>query len=279
MNLKDLQKKAAQIRVDVLEAIHKAGSGYTGSSMSVVEILISLYYGDLGGKPIVKVDERKPDWDSQDYVILSKGQAAIVQYAILADLGFFLKSELGFYRQRNSMLQSRPSIKVPGIRVSVPAHGYGLPMAMGLAMSLKMDRKPNKVFTILGDAELQEGITWEAANSSAFYKLDNLITFIDNDEFQADGPIKAVMDLGNIQSKFEAFGWKVIKVTDGHNFDQILDAIVKAFTVNRQPVCILCKTIKGKGIPFAEKKLGYHAAALSDAELAEIIPKLKAIYE
>lgn len=279
MEISELKMKAAQIRVDVLTAIYKAGSGQTGSSMSVIEILIALYYGSLGSKPILNVDPGKPGSLDQDYVVLSKGHAVISQYAILADLGFFDKDELKYYKQVNSMLEARPSQKVPGICASSASPGLGFSIAVGLAMSLKMERRQNKVFAVLGDAELQMGVTWESATLASHYNLQNLVAFIDNDGFQEDGPLKAVLDVGSIQDKFEAFGWKVIHVLDGHDFDQLLDALHKAFSENRKPVCIWCHTITGKGIGFAEDKSGYHGAALSEVEMNEVIPKLKEIYE
>jgi len=279
MDIKGLEKKAAQIRVDVLTTIHKAQSGYSGSSMSVVEMMVALYYGDLSGRPVVSVDPIRAGSADQDYVFLLKGHAAPVQYAILADLGFFSKSELDYYRQLNSMLSARPSPKIPGVWASLGGHGYGLSIAVGTALAIKAERKPNRVFAVIGDAELQEGQAWEAIMSAAHYNLDNLVLFIDKDDLQSDGPTKAVMDLGNLQNKFEAFGWKVLKVLDGHDFDQILEAVYKAFSISRHPCCIICNTVKGKGIAFAEKKVGYGAVPLSDAEMAEAIPKLKKIYE
>ncbi|MFA6992100.1 MAG: transketolase [Candidatus Gracilibacteria bacterium] len=279
MDTKGLVKKAAQIRVDVLTAIHRAGSGYSGSSMSVVEIMTALYYGDFSGRPVASIDPAKAGSAAQDYIFLLKGQAAPVQYAILADLGFFSKTELDYYRQLNSMLSARPSIKVPGIWASLGGHGYGLSIAVGTAIALKSERKPNRVFAVIGDGELQEGQVWEAAMSAAHYNLDNLVLFVDKDDFQSDGPTKAVMDLGNLQDKFEAFGWKVLKVLDGHDFDQILEQLYKAFGTNRHPCVLICNTVKGKGIPFAENKPGYSGVALSKEEMEEVIPKLKKIYE
>jgi len=277
MTIEDLQKKAAQIRVDSLTAISRAGSGHSGSAMSCVEILVSLYYAEISGVPVAKFDPKNPQWDEQDYIILSKGQAVPTQYAILADLGFFDKNELNYLRKVNSLLQGYPNMKVPGISVPVTSHGCGLSIAVGLAMALKMDRLPNKVFAILGDGELQEGQVWEAAMAASHYKLDNLIAFIDNDDLQMDGPVRSVMDVMPIQDKFESFGWKVIHVWHGHDFDEILDAIAKAFTTNRHPVCLWCHTVKGKGIEFAEGKSYYHDVPLSEAELNEVKKKLAPI--
>lgn len=274
MRVSDLEKKAAQIRADVLAAISHAGSGYSGSCMAVVEILLTLYYGELFGRRLVKLDPMKPGWDEQDYVILSEYFTAPVQYAILADLGFFDKSELRFLMQAGSNLTTGPSMKVPGVSLTVPAIGQGFAGALGLALALKMDRRSNKVYTVLADSELQKGRIWEVAMAAAHYKLDNLIAFIDNSAFQYDGPVRAIMDIGVVQAKFESFGWKVIQVVDGHSFDQLLDGLERAFTVSRQPVCIWCHTTKGKGVEFAEGKSGYHALPLSEPELREVLSRL-----
>lgn len=273
--IKDLQKKAAQIRLDVLMAIYKAGVGHTGGSMSVVEILIALYYGKLKERSVVKFDPKKPGWDGQDYVVLSKGHAVLTQYAILADLGFFDKSELDYLGQEGALLKSRPSSKIPGITASMLSHGHGLSVALGMALSLKMDRKHNKVFAVLGDGELQGGQVWEAAMAAAHYNLNNLIAFVDNNEVQAGGPLCSVMDVGAIQDKFESFGWNVIQILDGHNFDDLLHALDRAFVSNRKPVCIWCHTIASKGIEFAERKAGYQNCPLSEGEMSVVIPKLK----
>ena len=271
----ELEKKAVQIRLDTLNALYKGDLGYAGSCMSVVEILVALYYGELFGSPVMKYDCTKPGSGEQDYLILSKGQAVPVQYSVLADLGFFDKSELNFVGKPGSMLTARPNAKVPGIASSVFSYGHGLSIALGLAMAMKMDRKPNKVFAVLGDGELSCGQVWEAAMSAYQYKLNNLIAIVDNNKVTANGPVATDF----IQDKFESFGWQVIQVTDGHNFDKILDGLSRAFTSVRRPVCLWCHTIVAKGIEFAERKANYHWASLSEGEISVIIPKLQQLYE
>lgn len=273
----DLEKKAVQVRLDALTAISKAGVGCSGSTMSLVEILVALYYGELYGKRVLECDSEKPGCEKQDYLVLSKGQAAPAQYAILADLGFFDKSELDYIGREGAMLKLRPDVKTPGISASMLSHGHGLSVALGMALSLKMDKKKNRVFAVLGDGELQEGQVWEAAMAAAHYKLNNLIAFVDNNKVQSSGLVNAVMDVGHIQDKFEAFGWSVIQVMDGHDFDKLLDAVARAFTSNRRPVCIWCHTVSGKGIDFAERKPGYLNVPLSEGEMADIVPKLQAL--
>ncbi len=275
MEVRELEKKAAQIRLESLMAVHKAGFGFSGSMMSVVEILVSLYYGEFMGRPLMNFSSAVPGHPGQDYVVLSKGHAAAVQYTILADLGFFDKNELNFLSRVNSLLPSRPSGKVPGVPCTIASHGQGLSMALGIAMALKMDREPNKVYAILGDGELQEGQVWEAAMAAGHHKLENLVVFIDNNRVQAETNIAAVMNVDPIQDKFESFGWSVMRVGDGHDFDKILNSFSRIFTVSRKPICVICNTVAGKGIYFAEGKPGYQRAFLSEDEMREIIPKLK----
>jgi transketolase len=275
MTIEELKKKAAKIRLECLDMTSKAGYGYTGSMMSVADILVALYYGDLGRQKIMNFDPRKPQWDGQDYLVLSKGHSVAVLYAILADLEFFDRRELSFFGQVGSVLTTRPNPKVPGVFFSGVSHGNGLSFAVGTALALKADRKTNKVFAVLGDGELQEGQVWEAAMAAGNFRLNNLIAFIDNNKVQADGLVSAAMDVYPIQDKFEAFGWNVIQVTDGHNFEQILDAAERAFTSNRRPVCIWCHTVCGKGIEFAEGKISYQSVSLSENELLAAGEKLK----
>lgn len=269
-DIEDLQKKATELRLKTVQAIHKANVGHTGGSLSVMDILVTLYYADLHGQPIMKYDPKKPGWEDQDYMVLSKGHAAPALYAILADLGFFEQDELDYLSKLNAMLESTPNQKIPGITVTSGSHGHGFAKAHGMAMALKLDRKSNKVFTVLSDAELQNGLVWETVMAAAQFKSDNLYTFIDNNEFQADGTTRSIMNVDPIAEKFESFGWRVIKVLNGHNYDDILNAIEKAYSGARKPACIICKTIKGRGVQFAERKAGYHNSPLSDQEMKEL---------
>ena len=270
MTVAELQKKASELRVSALRAISKAGSGHTGGAMSVMDILVALYYsgrGLYGSVNAVGFRAGEGREEDKDYIVLSKGHAVPAQYAILADLGYFSADELGHLRQVGAMLQGHPCVKTPGITLATGSLGQGFSAAHGLALSLKLDKRPNKVFVVLGDGELQEGIVWETAMSAAHFMTDNLIAIVDNNGLQIDGPCKAVMNVEPIQSKFESFGWKVIKVVDGHDMAELLSAISRARGVVRQPVCIWCRTVKGKGVPFAEGKVEYHGAALSEEEL------------
>lgn len=282
-----LSKKAACLRVETLRMINKSGSGHTGGAMSLMDILVALYYG--GGRGVYTKEGKElsredaiavakcgafPE-DDKDYVILSKGHGVPAQYAILADLGYFDKSELDHLRQVSSMLQGHPCVKTPGIALATGSLGQGFSAAHGIALSLKLDKKPNKVFVVLGDGELQEGIVWETAMSAGHYMSDNLIAIIDNNKLQIDGSNKSIMNVDPIQAKFEAFGWKVVQVRDGHNIEELLTAIERAKSFTRNPVCIWCHTIKGKGVPFAEGKVNYHGVALSNEEMIVAEEELK----
>ncbi|MDA1060822.1 MAG: transketolase [bacterium] len=260
-----MEKKAAQIRLDTLTALYDASKGNVGSLMSVVEILVNLYYKEM------RIDPAKPGWDGQDYMILSKSDSVLVQYAILADLGFFDKSELSYYGKSGALLKTCPDIKVPGIFATLSGGGQGLSVATGLALSLKTARKNNRVFTLVGDYELMKGQIWEAALCAAHYKLDNLVMFIDDPILDIESGVK----VDKIQDKFEAFGWSVIQVLNGHDFEEISNAIHKSSAISRKPICIWCNTIAGKGIEFAERKASYLNASLSDGEMSYVIPKLE----
>lgn len=275
MDFTELKKKAAQLRIDALTAIHKANSGHTGGSMSCMDILVSLYYGEVDGQKLLNVDPAKPRWDERDFFVMSKGHAAPALYAVLADLGFFDKSELDHLRQVGALLQGHPVVKIPGVEATTGSLGQGISVAVGLALACKMDREDRNVFALLGDGELQEGQVWEALMSASHYNLDNLVAFVDKNKLQIDGPCASVMNVEPIADKFEAFGWKVIPLVDGHDIEEIVYAIDKAKKVARQPVMILAPTVKGKGIAFAEGKVGYHGVALSEEEMEEAIPVLR----
>lgn len=271
----DLERKAAEVRLRSIQAIGNAGVGATGSCMSVVEILTTLYYGQLNGRPVMNFFPENPGNELQDFFLLSKGKAAPVLYSILADLGFFGVEELDYLGKEGALLSMKQGAKVPGVTFSNFAQGHGLSVAVGLALSLSMDRKNNRVFTLLGDGELQSGQVWEAAMAASHYKLNNLICFVDNNKVQGSFLPNGGMDVGSIQDKFEAFGWTVVQVRDGHDFDKIFDALDRAFTTVRKPVCVWCHTVASKGIDFAEGKFWYQNVPLSEGEMSEILPKLE----
>ena len=276
MENKKLERIAAKLRVMALEAMHEANYGYTGSVMSVMEIVAALYFGVINDRQVMRVDPKKSQWDERDFLVFSKGHAAPALYAALAQRGFFAEDELKYFAKVGGLLTGFPSVKIPGVDATTGSLGQGLSVSVGLALSLKLDKKPNKVYTILGDAELQEGQNWEAAMSAAHYRLDNMIAFVDRNKLQMDGRVAQIMEIDPIFEKFTSFGWYPIRIIDGHNFDMLLEAINKAWNVKRKPVVIICNTIKGKGIPFAEHKAAYSRSVLSDAEMEEVLPLLRA---
>lgn len=275
MHVSDLKKTATRLRIDILKMIHKASSGHTGGSLSVIDILVALYFGEINGQKVLNCDSEKPDCEDRDYCVLSKGHASPALYAVLAEVGFFPKEELDHFRQINSLLQGHPVIKVPGVCMTTGSLGQGLAVSNGIALSLRIDKKLHRVYCILGDGECQEGQIWEAAMAASHYRLDNLCAFLDFNKLQIDGEVKRVMNIEPIVDKFNAFGWKIIRVTDGHNFDMILDAIDQAWKTVRRPTIIVADTIKGKGVPFAENKVSYHGVALSDEEMEVAVPGLE----
>jgi transketolase len=271
-----LEDKAKKIRYKSLMSIYKAGIPSIGNSMSLIEIMVSLYYGDIMKRPIMRTNPGNPGDSDQDYLVLSKGDSVPVQYSILADLGFIDESELDYIGQDASLLKARPSSKVPGISCSVPFDGQGLSIGTGLALSLRCEKKySNRTFVVMDESELLDGQVWEAAQLAAFHKLDKLIAVVDCPKVNVDtGAINSIKP-EKLQDKFEAFGWKVIQITDAHDFDKLVAGFAKAFTTVRRPTCIWCHTVGGKGVEFLERKASYLRAKLSEGEMSEILPKLQ----
>ena len=243
---KGLKDIARNIRKDIVSMIHTSKSGHPGGSLSAVEILTALYFDEMN------IDPNNCKMEDRDRFVLSKGHAAPVLYATLAHKGYFDRDELNGLRKINRMLQGHPDMKgTPGV---------------DMAMASKLDNAPWRVYTLLGDGEVQEGIVWEAAMSAAHYKLDNMVAFLDYNGLQIDGKNEDVMNIGPIVDKFKAFGWNVIEI-DGHDFDQIFAALDMAKETVGKPTMIVAKTIKGKGISFMENEAGWHGAAPNDNDL------------
>ncbi len=274
-HLAELKKKAVELRIALLNTLHTAQSGHLGGSLSVMEILTACYYGRLGERPVMYFDPAKPGSEEQDYFVLSKGHASAALYTVLADLGFFPMDELKHYRQARSLLQAYPVKKIPGVALSTGTPGYGLAAAMGLAMALKMDKRPNRVICLAGDGELQDGQFWEAVLIGSQYKLDNLTLIVDWNGLQMDGSVRSVVGIEPLADKFESFGWKTVPVTNGHNFEDLLVGIEKAYETQRKPTALIARTVKGKGVAFAENKPFYHAEVLSEEEMEEALPVLE----
>ncbi len=259
-----LAKTANKLRISALETISGASSGHPGGSLSCLDILTALYCGGM-----LKHNPKKPSDLKRDYFILSKGHASAALYAVLAERGYFPMKELKKFRQVNSLLQGHPTTHIPGVEVAGGSLGQGLSYSVGLALGLKLDKKKNHIFTLLGDGELQEGQVWEAAMSAAHYRLNNLTAIVDNNQLQIDGANREVMTVDPIAAKFKAFGWQVIEI-DGHNLTQILAALKKSKQAKTKPILILAKTVKGKGAPMAEGNFKYHGVPLSAEEMREV---------
>jgi transketolase len=216
-----------------------------------------------------------PLWEDRDRFILSKGHAAPLLYAIMAEAGYFPKETINTLRKINSPLQGHPCCKsLPGVEVSTGSLGQGLSVANGMALGLRLDNKPARVYCVMGDGEIQEGQIWEAAMTSAHYKLDNLCAVVDNNGLQIDGRVEEVMSIYPISEKWRAFGWHTIEI-DGHDMEQILNALDEAETVKGRPTVIIAKTIKGKGVSIFENKVEYHGVAPTREEFERALKELQ----
>lgn len=254
-NLQELVAIAKEVRKDIVSMLTESQSGHPGGSLSAVEIVTALYFNEMN----VSIENQK-DVD-RDRFVLSKGHAAPVLYSVLANKGFFNKEELLKLRKMGAMLQGHPNMNyIPGVDMSTGSLGQGISAAVGMAIAGKLDKKEYRVYTLLGDGELEEGQVWEAAMSAAHYKLDNLTAFVDHNGLQIDGKCSDVMSPEPVSNKFEAFNWHVISI-DGHDFNAILKAIEEAKTVKGKPTMIVCETVKGKGVSFMENEASWHGTA------------------
>jgi transketolase len=269
MDNQQLAAKCRQLRRDIIEMIAGAASGHPGGSLSVVELMAATYYTQM------RVDPKDPDDPARDRFVLSKGHAAPCYYAILGEMGFFDKAEFKNFRQLHSILQGHPDAKkVPGIDASTGSLGQGISISVGMALGAKAAKSDVKVYTVLGDGELQEGQVWEACTAAAHYRLDNLTIMIDNNGLQIDGTNDQVMSLGNLCSRFEAFGLNVIELQDGNDPEQVVAAL-NSPAVPGKPKCILAHTVKGKGVSFMENQVGWHGKAPTHAERDAALKELE----
>lgn len=252
-----LSQKAREIRLQILDMVHTAGSGHIGGSFSAVEILLYLYLNKMNIRPL------KPLWEDRDRFIMSKGHATPVYYSVLAEAGFFSKQELKTFRQINSRLQGHPDMKkTSGVDFSSGSLGQGLSVGCGIAWGLKNSGKSSRVYVLLGDGELNEGQVWEAAMSAAKFKLDNIVAIIDHNGVQLDGTTDEIMPLGSIADKFKSFGWDVTQI-DGHDFADICKALDLR---TERPLAIVAKTVKGKGVSFMENNHKWHGMPIDDKQ-------------
>ena len=267
MNKKELMKTANEIRKGVLTATHSAKSGHPGGSLSAADIYTYLYFEEMN------IDPKNPKKADRDRFVLSKGHTAPGYYSALAQKGFFPVEDLTTLRKTGSYLQGHPDMKhIPGVDMSSGSLGQGISAAVGMAISAKLSGDTYRVYTLLGDGEIQEGQVWEAAMLAAHRKLDNLVVIVDNNNLQIDGKITEVNSPYPIDKKFEAFNFHVINI-DGHNFDEIAAAFKEARETKGQPTAIIAKTVKGKGVSFMENQVSWHGSAPNDEQYAAAMEK------
>lgn len=273
MNKTELQRMANDIRKGIVTAVHSAKSGHPGGSLSAADIFTYLYFEEMN------VDPKVPDKEDRDRFVLSKGHVAPAYYSTLAHKGFFPVEDLTTLRKVGSYLQGHPDKKhIPGVDMSSGSLGQGVSAAVGMALSAKLSDDAYRVYTLLGDGEIQEGQVWEASMMAGFRKLDNLVVIVDNNNLQIDGAIDEVCSPYPIDKKFEAFNFHVINI-DGNDFDQIDAAFKEARATKGMPTAIIAHTVKGKGVSFMENQVGWHGTAPNDEQYAVAMEDLKKVGE
>ena len=267
-DVKKLSEIAKDIRKGIIEAVYSGQSGHPGGSLSIADIMTVLYFYEMNINP------ENPKDENRDRLVLSKGHCAPALYSTLANRGFFEVEELRTLRNIESRLQGHPDMnKIPGVDMTTGSLGQGLSAANGMAIAGKLNNKYYRVYCIMGDGEIEEGQVWEAAMASNKYKLDNLCVIVDNNNLQIDGTIEEVMSSYPIDEKFKSFGFQVINV-DGHNIQEIIDAFDVARKIKGKPVCIIAKTIKGKGVSFMENKAEWHGKAPNQEQYEQAIKEI-----
>ncbi|MBE5824209.1 MAG: transketolase [Butyrivibrio sp.] len=269
----ELKRKANEVRKGIVTAVHAAGAGHPGGSLSAADIFTYLYFEEMNINP------EKPDDPDRDRFVLSKGHTAPGLYSVMAQRGYFPVEELTTLRKLGSRLQGHPSMQyLPGLDMSSGSLGQGISVACGMALSAKLDGKSYRTYTLLGDGEIEEGQVWEAAMFAGFRKLDNLVVIVDNNGLQIDGPIDQVCSPYPIDKKFEAFNFHVINV-DAHDFDALRAAFKEAKETKGQPTAIIAHSLKGKGVSFMEGQVAWHGVAPNDEEYAKAMDDLNKIGE
>jgi len=264
----ELNERARQLRLDVVEMIHRAQSGHPGGSLSAAEIIAALFFHQL------RLDPKRPDWPERDRFILSKGHAAPVLYAALARRGFFPVEELKTLRQLDSRLQGHPDrLKTPGVEMTAGSLGHGISIGTGLALALRMNGYPSRVYVLVGDGECQAGVIWEGVMAAAKYRVSNLTVIMDYNDVQLDGPLHEIMPLEPVLEKWRSFNWAVIEI-DGHNMHHVLEALDQAADIHDRPTVIVAHTTKGKGVSYMENLSMWHGRAPTDEEYAQAVAEL-----
>ena len=274
MNKLELQKMANEVRKGIVTGVHAAKAGHPGGSLSAADLFTYLYFEEMN------VDPKNPQYPDRDRFVLSKGHTAPGLYATLAHKGYFPVEDLVTLRHIGSHLQGHPCMQhTPGLDMSSGSLGQGISAAVGMALSAKLRNKSYRVYTLLGDGEIQEGQVWEAAMFAGARKLDNLVVIVDNNGLHIDGKIEDVCSPYPIDKKFEAFNFHVINVADGNDFDQLDAAFKEAREVKGMPVAIVMKTVKGKGVSFMENQASWHGTAPNDEQYAVAMEDLKKVEE
>ncbi|MCX6663603.1 MAG: transketolase [Euryarchaeota archaeon] len=258
--VRKLDLTSVKIRKHIIEMLYRAKSGHPGGSLSAVEAIVALYFHHMNHNP------KNPKDPNRDRFVLSKGHAAPTLYAALAECGYFDVKELLLLRQINCMLQGHPvCTHIPGVEASTGSLGHGLSFANGIALAGKLDKKDYRVYVMVGDGETNEGQIWEAAASASHYKLDNLTALIDRNFLQIDGNTEDVLRLESVRDRWSSFGWYVLEV-DGHDIEEIIDALLTASEQKNQPTMIILNTVKGKGISFMENNIDFHGVPPNEME-------------
>ena len=262
------EETARRVRIDIIKSTYHAGSGHPGGSLSAADIITALYFGEMN------IDPEDPDMKGRDRFVLSKGHAVPAQYSALAERGYFPVSDIMTLRKLGSAFQGHGNMHlVPGIEMSTGSLGQGFSASVGMALANKLDNNGARVYTLLGDGEIQEGLVWEAAMAAAHYKLSDLTAIVDWNGLQIDGRNDDVMTVAPIKEKFESFGWHALSI-DGHDFKQIFDAFDAARAETEKPTVIVAKTIKGKGVSFMEDQVGWHGKAPKEDEAKQAVEDL-----
>jgi len=265
-----LRNIARELRIDILRMTHAAGSGHPGGSLSAIDWMAVLFFDVMQHRP------EEPGWPERDRFVLSKGHASPALYACMAGTGYFNKLELMSLRKICSRLQGHPERKyIKGIEISTGSLGQGLAAANGMALASRLDGLDNRIYVVLGDGELQEGMVWESAMSAAHYEIENLCAFVDNNGLQIDGNVSEIMGVNPIAAKWEAFGWNALEI-DGHDLKQMYNALNNFENTTGRPTVVVGHTVKGKGVSFMENNLKFHGNAPNDEELARALEELGA---
>lgn len=268
--VKELERIAKEIRIEVVKSIYRAGSGHLGGSLSAADLLTALYFEKLRVRP------EEPNWQGRDRFILSKGHAGPALYATLAMRGFFPVKELETLRKIGSKLSGHPAcFKTPGVEMTSGSLGHGLSVGLGMRLAGRAKGEDYRVFVLLGDGEIQEGQVWEAAMAAAHFKINNLIAIVDYNRVQLDGTVDEIMEVEPLADKWRAFNWEVLQV-DGHNLNEILPILDQAIELSKQgPVVIIARTVKGKGVSFMEGKADWHGKAPTEEEFRQALAELE----